>query len=171
MTSTDTTRGANGTGTADTMSDVFAVARRNTSSGNGLAAAASQVIARRVALGVAAAIDPLRADHGEFARMVPEKVEAFSAASMIMLRQSNAANQHLTRAASEALLSTARATIEMAGCASPAALAAAQGRFALGWYQRMAANCITMGMLAVTAQEAAMAPILQAVEANTQRLG
>jgi hypothetical protein len=68
-----------GTGT---IGDMFAIATRNASTGGDLAITASQIVAKRVALGIAAAMDPLRADHAEFERMVPEKVEAFSVAGM-----------------------------------------------------------------------------------------
>lgn len=156
---------------AGTIGDVFAVATRNASRGGNLAIAASQVLAKRVALGMAAALDPLRADHVEFARIIPEKVEAFSAAGMIMLQQSNQANGQMTRLASDEVVTTARATMAMAGCASPAALAAAQGRFALAWFDRAASNFIAMGMLALSAQDAAMTPIRQMVAANAERLG
>jgi hypothetical protein len=156
---------------AGTIGDVFAVATRNASHGGNLAIAASQVLAKRVALGMAAALDPLRADHVEFARIIPEKVEAFSAAGMIMLQQSNQANGQMTRLASDEVVTTARATMAMAGCASPAALAAAQGRFALAWFDRAASNFIAMGMLALSAQDAAMTPIRQMVAANAERLG
>jgi hypothetical protein len=124
-----------------------------------------------VALGIAAALDPLRADHTEFERMVPEKVKAFSAAGMIMLEQSGQANRQVTRLASDAAMTTARATMAMAGCSNPVALVQAQGRFALDWFNRAASDFIAMGMLALGAQEAAMLPIQQTVFANAERLG
>jgi hypothetical protein len=159
-------------GAADhSLSSVIAVARRNAGSGGEIAVAAGQVIAKRVALGMKAAFDPLGADHVEFARMVPEKVEAFSAAGMIMLTQSGAANRHLTRTASDEVMNTARATLAMADCLSPAALAQAQSAFALAWMSRAAAHFIAMGKLALEAQEAAMAPIRQTLTANVARLG
>ena len=105
-----------GTGT---IGDMFAIATRNASTGGDLAITASQIVAKRVALGIAAAMDPLRADHAEFERMVPEKVEAFSVAGMIMLEQSGQANRQMTRLASDAAMATARATIAMTGCSSP----------------------------------------------------
>ena len=43
--------------------DVVDAAKLNTNSGSDLASAAGQIIAKRVALGVAAIIDPMRADH------------------------------------------------------------------------------------------------------------
>jgi hypothetical protein len=154
-----------------TIGGVLAVATRNAGSSSDIAVAAGQVIARRVALGVAAAMDPLRADHSEFDRMVPEKLEAFSAASIIMLRQSSQATQQITRFAADAVMTAARATIAMAGCRSPVALAQAQGSFAFGWWGRITENLMAMGMLALGTQEAVMAPIRLTVTANAQRLG
>jgi hypothetical protein len=116
-------------------------------------------------------MDPLRADHAEFERMVPEKVEAFSVAGMIMLEQSGQANRQMTRLASDAAMATARATIAMTGCSSPVTLVQAQGRFTLEWFNRAVSDFIAMGMLALGAQEAAMLPIQQTVFANAERLG
>jgi hypothetical protein len=160
-----------GTPGADTIGGVFAGATRNASSSSELAVASGQVIARRVALGVAAVMNPLRADHAEFERMVPEKLEAFSAVNMIMLRQAGQASRQITDLATEAVMSAIRAPMAMARCASPVALVEAQVSFALGWLDRIAANCIAMGMLAVGAQQAAMVPLQQTVAANTKRLG
>jgi Leucine carboxyl methyltransferase len=156
---------------AGTIGDVFAVATRNTSRGGDLAIATSQVMAKRVAIGMAAALDPLGADHMEFARIVPEKVEAFSAAGMILLQQSHQANRQMTRLASDEVVTTARATIAMAGCSSPANLVAAQSRFALAWFDRATSTIIAMGLLALDVQDSAMAPIRQTVAANAERLG
>jgi O-methyltransferase involved in polyketide biosynthesis len=156
---------------AGATGDVFAAATRNAARGGDLVMATGQVMAKRMALGMAAVLNPLRADHMEFARIVPEKMGAFSAAGMIMIEQSNRANRKMARLASDEVVTTARATIAMAGCSSPAALAAAQGRFALAWFGRAASNFIAMGMLALSAQDAAMAPIRQTVGANAERLG
>lgn len=150
---------------------VLDAATRNADTSNGLAVAAGQIIAKRVALGVKAALDPMRADHAEFGRMVPEKVEAFSAAGMIMLEQTNQAGLELTRLASDEVMTTARATMEMAVCATPMAVAEAQSQFALAWLNRTTSNFFAMGMLALHAQAAAMVPIQRTVTANSERLG
>ena len=155
---------------AGKIGGVFALATRSASRGGDLAIAAGQVMAIRMALGMAAAFDPLRADHVEFSRMVPEKVAAFSAAGMIMLKRSDRATRQMTRFASDEVMTTARATIAMAGCSSPAALAEAQGRFALAWFDRAASNVIAMAMLALRAQDAAVTPIRQEATANAERL-
>jgi O-methyltransferase involved in polyketide biosynthesis len=155
----------------DATDGIFAMARQNACRGNDIVKATTKVIAKRVALGLAAALDPVHADHGEFARMVPEKVEAFSAAGMVMLKQSGEASQQMMRLASREVMTTAFATIEMTGCSGPAAWAEAQGRFARAWLSRATSSLDTMGMLVLTAQAAAMAPIRQTVVANSERLG
>jgi hypothetical protein len=149
---------------------VMTAATRTASSGNELAIAAGQIIAKRVALGVAAAFDPLQADHAEFGRMMPEKMEAFSAASMIMLEQSNQAGWEITRLASDEVMTTARATLSLATCANPVAMAEAQGQFALAWFNRAASNFFAIGLMALGVQQAAMVPIQQTIAANTERL-
>jgi hypothetical protein len=138
---------------------------------NELALAAGQIVSKRVALGVAAALDPLAADHAEFGRMVPEKLGAFSAAGMAMLQQSGAANLRIAKMASDAAASTAHAVIDMAACRTPGALLSAQGRFAAAWLDQMASSAAAMGLLALGVQDAAMAPILETVTANAARLG
>jgi len=153
-----------------TLGHVMEAAEHNFSRVNDLALAAGQIIARRAALGFAAAIDPWRADHDEFHRMVPEKIEAFSAAGMIMLQRSSHTGFTMTRLASDEVLTTASATMAMAGCADPLALAEAQSRFAFAWFDRVASTMIAMGMLALHAHDAAMEPIRDAVAANTARL-
>ena len=149
---------------------VMKAATRNAGTSNDLAIAAGQVIAKRVALGVVAAFDPTQANHAEFGRMMPEKMEAFSAASMIMLERSSQAGWEITRLASDEVMTTARATLSIAACANPVTMAEAQSKFALDWFARAASNFFAIGMLALGAQRAAMVPIEQTVAANTQRL-
>ncbi len=150
---------------------VLAAAAQNARCGGEIAVATGQVVARRVALGVAATFNPLQADRAEFSRMVPEKVEAFSSAGMVMLKQSGQVNRHMMRSASDEVMTTARATIEMTGCSSPIALMQAQGRFARAWFARAASNWIALGIRTFEAQSAAMAPIRRTVVGNAERLG
>lgn len=156
---------------AETINHIIVAATRNAGRSSDLVAAAGQIVAKRVALGVAAAVDPLRADHAEFGRMVPEKVEALTAAGMIMLEQSSDAGFEITRRASDEIMNAASATLDMAACSNPMALAEAQGKFALSLLDRATANMIAMSMLALRAHDAAMAPIRETVEANVERLG
>jgi hypothetical protein len=155
---------------SETINHVIAAATENAGRSSDLVMAAGQIVAKRVALGVAAAVDPLRADHAEFGRMVPEKMEAFAASGMAMLGQSSDAGFEITRRASDEVMNVASATLEMAACSNPMALAEAQGKFALSLLNRAAANMIAMSMLALRAHDAAMAPIRETVEANVERL-
>jgi hypothetical protein len=108
--------------TGDAMGGFVAAAAQNARCAGDIAIAAGHVIIKRVALGIAAAFDPGARDHAELARMVTEKVEAFSSAGMAMLTQSHQASQHIVHLAFREVLTTARATIAMTGCRSPAAL-------------------------------------------------
>ena len=152
------------------MGDFLTAARQNARCGGDIAIATNQVIGKRLALGVAAAINPFWADRAEFSRMIPEKVEAFSTAGMGILRQSGQAGRQMMRFASDEVATTVHATIEMSGCYSPAALAAAQRRFAREWFARASLSWFTMGIQAFEAQAAAMAPIRQLVIGNAERL-
>jgi hypothetical protein len=156
---------------AGTFGHVMTAASATAGRSGNLAMAAGQIVTKRMALGVAAALDPLAADHAEFGRMVPEKVEAFSAASMIMLAKSGSANLRIARMASDAVANSAQAAIAIAGCRSPAALLQAQGRYAMGLFDQMASGLAAMGLLALEVQNAAMTPICEAVAANAERLG
>ncbi len=153
-----------------TIGDMVALARHTAGSGSDLAVAAGQVIAKRVALGVAAAVNPMAADHAEFARMVPEKVEAFSAAGMVMVAQSEEVRSQLTRFATHEVMTAARAAFEMATSLNPMTLMEAQGRFAQAWFDRAHSNFMALGMMALRAQAAALSPLQTAVAANTERL-
>lgn len=153
------------------LNGVLDAATRNANSSNDLAIAAGEVIAKRVALGVAAAFDPLQADHAEFGRMVPEKMEAFSAAGMIMLEQSSQAGFEISRLASNEVMTVAQATFSMSAWSNPMAMAASQSLFAFDWFNRATRNFFAMGLLALGAHEAAMVPIQQTLAANTERLG
>jgi hypothetical protein len=120
--------------TENTMGGVMSAATQNATHAGEIARASSQVVAKRVALGMVAALNPLQADYVEFARRIPEKVEAFTAAGMVMMKQSGQAGRQFICLASDEVMTTARATIEMAGCSNPATLAEAQRRFAGAWF-------------------------------------
>ena len=157
--------------TADAMGGFLAAVAQNARCGGDIVLATTQVLARRMALGIAATCNPLWADRDEFSRMVPEKVEAFSAAGMVMITQSGQVNQQMMRSASDEAMTAARAAMEMTGCFGPAALADVQSRFARAWFTRATSNWISMGIRIFEAQSAAMAPIRQTVVGNAERLG
>jgi O-methyltransferase involved in polyketide biosynthesis len=150
--------------------DMVTMASQNASRSGDIARAATQVIAKRAALGMAGTADPLRANHIEFARMVPEKVEAFSAAGMVMLKQSDQVGRQIMRLASDEVMTTVHATMEMTGCSCPASFAELQGKFARAWFDRMTSSFIMIGTMVLTAQAAAMMPNQETVFANVDRL-
>jgi O-methyltransferase involved in polyketide biosynthesis len=154
----------------DAVGGFLAAAEQNARCGGDIAIATTQVVGKRVVLGMAATFNPLWADRAEFSRMIPEKVQAFSTVGMIMLKQSGQARRQMMRFASEEVRTTVCATIEMSGCFSPVALAGAQSRFAREWFARATSSWFAMGIRAFEAQSAAMAPIRQAVIANAERL-
>lgn len=154
----------------DSVDGLLAMARQNAGQRDSMTTATTRIIARRVALGMSAALDPLHADHAEFARIVPEKVDAFATAGKAMLAQSDRASRQMLGMAFEEAISIAQATVEMSICSSPAVLACAQGKFASAWFERATANFIALGMAALTAQAAVMAPIRLAVADNSERL-
>jgi O-methyltransferase involved in polyketide biosynthesis len=153
-----------------TEGGVSAMAIRNMNCGEDIARASRHVIGKRVALGVQAALRPHRADHAEFARMVPEKVEAFSAAGQVMMQKSGEANRQIIEDVSLEVMTAASAVAVMSRCANPADLAIAQGKFAYAWMGRATSRFIAMGMFAMSAQAAALAPIRQTVVENSERL-
>jgi hypothetical protein len=150
--------------------DMVTMASQNAIRSGDIARAATKVIAKRVALGMAGTADPLRSDHIEFARMVPEKVEAFSAAGMVMLEQSGQAGRQIMRLASDEVMRTVHATMEMTACSCPASFVELQGKFARAWFNRRTSSFIMMGTMMLTARATAMMPIQETVFANVDRL-
>jgi hypothetical protein len=153
------------------IGDTVAAAAASHGRGGELAFAAGEVVAKRMALGAAAIVDPLSADHAELARMVPEKARAFGDADTVMLQRSGAMAQQMAQFAANELALAARATLALAACRSPADLAAAQGRFVTGWLGRAMSHAIALGAMAVRSQAAAMAPVHRTATGNARRLG
>jgi hypothetical protein len=155
----------------DGIGAVLAAANLNARRNSDLASAAGQVVAKRVSLGFAGALSPSTADRVEFARMVPEKVEAFSAAGMIMLHQSGKVSRTLMRLASDEIQARAgAANVVLEGGVTPARLATIQHQFMVAWFARASAGFIAMGMLGLQAHDAVMAPIREQVAVNVDRL-
>jgi hypothetical protein len=146
------------------------VAATNGRKSGELAVAAGHVIARRMSLAAAAMIDPLNADHVEFAKIIPEKATAFSNAGMAWLQGSSEAAARISAFAASELAIAATAAVAIAGCSTPAGAIAAQSRFATAWFARMLSQSITLGSLAMRSQRATMAPIYRAATANARRL-
>ena len=152
------------------LGDATRVAGTNARKSSELAVAASQVIAKRVALAAAAVIDPLNADHVEFAKIIPEKTMAFSKAGMTWFQGSGEAAERMASFAATELAITAKAAVAIASCRTSAGIIAVQSRFATAWFSRVLAQSIVLGSLAMRSQGAAMAPIYRAATANARRL-
>lgn len=155
---------------ADDIGATLAAIGSNAAAGGELMLASGTVIALRAAMGVRGLAAPATADHGELARLLPEKSEAVSAASVILLQQAGEAAHRATLFALEELSAAADASTEIAACGDPSAFAALQGNLALAAFGRVMAQSIAMGTLAMVAQQAAMAPFHRAATANAKRL-
>jgi hypothetical protein len=135
-----------------------------------LALAAGQVVARRMALGAQAMVDPLNADHAEFAKIIPEKARAFSEAGMTWLEWSSKAAEQMASFAATEMAAAAKGAVALAGCRTPEHAITVQGDLATAWVARMVSQSITLGALALRSQGETMAPLHRAVTANVRRL-
>jgi hypothetical protein len=135
-----------------------------------LGVAAQNVIAKRMGLGLAAMTDPANADHAEFARMVPEKVEAFATAGTVMLERSAAIGQKLASYAMAEARISGRAMLAAAASGDPAALARAQARLMTGAAERMFALAVQVGAMGMATMGAMLAPVHSKARANDRRL-
>jgi hypothetical protein len=114
--------------------------------------------------------DPTRADQAEFARMVPEKMEAFGASAITFMRCSGELAQQAARFASSEMAIATIATADLARCRTPAAAVAIQSRFAAAWFARALSRSIAVGALAMRSYGAVMTPVHQAAIQNSRRL-
>jgi hypothetical protein len=86
------------------------------------------------------------------------------------MQKSSEANRRILEDVSLEVIAAAKAAAAMSQCANPADVAIAQGRFAYAWMGRATSRFIAMGMFAMSAQAAALAPIRQTVVGNSARL-
>jgi hypothetical protein len=147
------------------------IAARNGRKTSELAVAAGHVVAKRTALGAEAIIDPLNADLVEFARIIPEKVMAFSAMGMSWLHWSGEITGHMAGLAAREMAHVAEAAVATASCRTPEGLIAAQSSIAAAWVARAWSHSMTLGSLVMRSHGAAMAPVHRAATANARRLG
>jgi hypothetical protein len=136
-----------------------------------LVAASGEVIAKRVAMGVAGMADPAGADRAELARMLPEQADAISDCAIAMIDRSGHMAEHMVRLAAAELLLASRACVALAGCRSPEAWLAAQQGLALAWTAQILSKATVLGASAMLAQGAAMAPFRGATAVNAGRPG
>lgn len=135
-----------------------------------LALAASQVAARRTALGLATLVDPAGAEHPELRRILPEKVRAFSNLAVALARRSSDIGSQIVRYSGTEAAMLAGAAGALARCRHPAAMIAVQIQFATGWYFRTLSHAIVINGLTMRAWSGIVAPMHQVVTENARRL-
>jgi hypothetical protein len=136
-----------------------------------LSSASGQVIARRMALGVSALAVPGSGDHAEFARMVPEKMEALASASVAVTRLSMKTMADNAKGSADDAASASRAMMDMAFCGSPAAALAVQSRIMNQWFLRGYGQSVAWLATGVKLQRALLRPFHLAATRNARRLG
>jgi hypothetical protein len=152
------------------LGNAMVLAGTNTRKTGELTTAAGQVVAKRMALGATAVIDPLNADHVEFAKIIPEKTMAFSEAGVTWLHWSGEVAERRASFAAREMAYGADAAVAMARCRTPAGVIATQSIFASAWFARALSQSIALGSLVMRSQGAVMAPIHRAATANARRL-
>lgn len=135
-----------------------------------LSAAAGEVIARRMALGASAFAAPATADHAEFSRMVPEKIEALASASAAVTRLSMATMATNAKSSTNDAVSASRAMMDMAFCGSPSAALAVQSRVMNQWFLRGYGQSVALLVTGLKFQQAFLSPFHRAATRNAKRL-
>jgi hypothetical protein len=137
---------------------------------NESALAAGAVIGHRVALGAQALNDPLRADHGEFARMALEKVAAFTAASQAFVGECQSIQREVVKFTAGQAAASFRAAWQMATAFTPGAALAAQQRWATESMARANSHAVRLLALSAGMTGMALAPVHDTVTRNAARL-
>jgi hypothetical protein len=144
------------------MTDFLTAAGHNSSQTTELTLAAT--------LGGLALVNPAAADHAEFARMVPEKTQAFSDAGSILISRSAQIGQEMGQFIADEMTLAAQAATAVLTALNPVSMIAVQADAGISWAARLATLPRVMGLLALEAQAAAMAPIHRAATDNVERL-
>jgi hypothetical protein len=152
------------------MNDLLSTAGRNSNQTVELALAAVEVVFRRMTLGGFAMVNPAGADHVEFARMVPEKAQAFSDAGSIMMSRSAEIGHEMARFMTEQMKFAAQAASAVLTASGPAGMIAAQADASMSLARRLTMLPQMLGLLALETQAAAMAPIHRTATDNVARL-
>lgn len=135
-----------------------------------LATAAGQVVARRAALSMAALKDPIRTDHRELSRIIPEKINALNSAALgIALQTGELARRIVRHSGTEAVIFS-RSMGALARCRTPASVAALQGELATAWFFRSMSHAIALNELCMRTWGGIVAPMHQVVMSNARRL-
>lgn len=132
--------------------------------------AAGEVIGARLEILRAGLADPAKADVREMMLMSSEKVEAATASAASLTRSLGDASASLGKAALDEVGYAGRAFGGLDMTSGPAAIAAAQGAYALGWWSRAGSRMLAFNSQVLKAQAEALEPIRAAAVANARRL-
>jgi hypothetical protein len=132
--------------------------------------ASGDVIAARMDIMARGLADPMRADLKELALMGTEKVEALSASAAVAGRALSDVMTTIGRDAAAEAETASRALAAMSSASSPAAAAAIQMTWALGWWSRAAGQALAANTRLLKAQADALAPLHRAAVDNAKRL-
>jgi hypothetical protein len=152
------------------MQRTASAATRAALKGAALAQATGHVVAKRTALGLSAMANPAQADYGEFARIVPEKMAAFSVSAVTLARCSREMAEQAARFATSEIATATAAATDLSRCRTPAAALAVQGRFAAAWLFRALSQSIAVGAIAMRSYGDVMAPVHRVAVRNSRRL-
>ena len=159
-----------GIGSVPALTAFASISGKNAAQTRELSVAAAEVVFRRVTLGWFAMLNPVLADHDEFARMVPEKTQAFSDSGSVLFTGSMRIGQRVSRYLADETTHAADTVMAIWTSRSPAALMAAQADGAISWFGRMTAQSEAMCLRSLEVQGAAMAPIHRTATENAARL-
>jgi hypothetical protein len=97
----------------DRQDDLLTIGEQNAISTHELVVASGEVIAKRLDMGLSGMIDPANADHGELARLVPEKSAAISASATALLERSGQIVERMARFTTDEILLASRACVSL----------------------------------------------------------
>ena len=132
--------------------------------------AAGDVIAARLEIMRAGMVDPRKADLKEMSLMSSEKVEALSESAATLTCNLGSLSGRLSKSAADEVGIASLAASAMVSASSPAALAAAQYDYAVGWWGRAMGQALTLNTEILKAQADALKPIHDTAVANARRL-
>lgn len=132
--------------------------------------ASGDVIAARMEIIAAGLANPIQADLAEISLMSSEKVEALSASATAVTRTLGHLGGRLSKSASHEIGHAGKAVSAMANAAGPAAFAAIQYDYAVGWWGRAAGQMLSLNAELLKGQADALKPIHATAVANARRL-
>jgi hypothetical protein len=134
-----------------------------------LAHAAGTVIAERNALGLRALASPIEAT-AELSRLVPEKLQAFSAAGAAIGGHTADMGQRMARMVSDEIAIATKTAAQFWLCRTPVDYFTLQNRLALDWFGRAFSHSMSVGTAITRSQAAALSPVHLAAMNNARRL-